>query len=220
MGDRFTLLDEPYYRALCLVSEVLQRAGLDFCLVGGGAAQAWIASLRTDSGARSLAEEPRLRSALRKTRDLDFATRVDPAEMLPVLNELAAETGRDAHVLGARAMRLGPVAVSLTLGPEDLSGMSELYDDFLESRAPIRLRREARVDELPTIGLPELLATKLTRRGDKAKDILDVTQLLAALHDAWQTADLERLRRLVAQRPDALQLLAEIEQAIEEGEAT
>ncbi len=139
--------------------------------------------------------------------------------MLATFNALAASTGRGIHVLGPRALRLGPVAVSLTLGPEDLTDMSELYEPFLESRTPVRLRRGARVDEVPTIGLEELLATKLTRRGDKAKDILDVTQVLAALSDAGRRTDLEAVRRLVADRPEALRLLEEIVQVVQEGES-
>ena len=75
--------------------------------------------------------------------------------------------------------------------------MSDRYDDFLASRTPVRLRRGASADEIPAIGVEALLATKLTRRGDKAKDLFDVTQLLAALADAGRSVDLEKVRRLV-----------------------
>jgi hypothetical protein len=44
---RFTLLDHVYFDALFRVTEVLAAEGLPFALVGGGAVQAWIASLRT-----------------------------------------------------------------------------------------------------------------------------------------------------------------------------
>ena len=138
MARRFTLLDDAYYEALVRVSEALTDAGLPFALVGGGAAQAWIANLRTGGGQRRFSDEPVLRSALRSTRDLDFSLPAQPFEALAVLNELAAATGAGAHVLGPRAMRLGPVALSFTLGPEDLSGMSEQYDELLESRSSLR----------------------------------------------------------------------------------
>ncbi len=154
-------------------------------------------------------------TALRKTRDLDFATRADAGTMLLVLNEVAASAGGPAHVLGPRSMRLGPVSVSCTIEPGDLSGMKELYDRLLDSRRSLRLRRGAQADEVPTIGLPELVATKLTRRGDKAKDILDVTQLLAALADTGRHLKIERVRELIGERPDALNLLDELARRVE-----
>lgn len=213
---RFTLLDEVYYDALRQVTGALEREGLPFCLVGGGAAQAWIASLRTEGGARRLAEERVLETALRKTRDLDFATRADLARMTALLNSLAASTGAGAHVVGPRALRLGPVSVSLTLGPGDLSGMADLYDRFLASRTVLRLRRGNTVDEVPTIGIEALVATKLTRRGDKAKDILDVVELLAAARDAGRHVDLTAMRGFVGDRPEALSLLEEAERRTRE----
>jgi len=132
--------------------------------------------------------------------------------MLVMLDALAAAHGPGAHVLGPRALRLGPVSVAFTLGPADLAGMSDRYDDFLASRTPVRLRRGASADEIPAIGVEALLATKLTRRGDKAKDLFDVTQLLAALADAGRSVDLEKVRRLVAGDAQALALLEEIAQ--------
>lgn len=212
VAKRFTLLDDAYYEALLRVTTALELSELPFCLVGGGAVQAWIACLRTGNGERRLSEEPVLSASLRGTRDLDFATRTDGAAMLVLLNELAAGAGAGpgAHVLGARSLRLGRIAVSFTLEPDDLSGMSSLYDVFIDSRRPLRLRRGTRPDEVPTIGLEELLVTKLTRRGDKAKDILDLTQLLAALRDAQRSVDFARVRDLVGNRPDALALLDEL----------
>jgi hypothetical protein len=207
---RFTLLDDVYYEALRGVAEVLERREACYCLVGGGAAQAWIASLRTGDGARRIGEEPALPAALRKTRDLDFSTRMAPSEALGVLNGLAATHGPGAHVLGPRALRLGPVSVSLTLEPADLSGMEGLYDAFLESRATLRLRRGTEVEELQAIGLEELLATKLTRRGDKAKDLIDVANLMAAASEAGRAVDLNAVRRMVQGRPEAIALLDEI----------
>ena len=218
MAQRFTLLDETYYDALCRVVDALEREGIPFCLVGGGAAQAWIASLRTGEGTRRLSDEPTLAGALRKTRDLDFSTRVGEAEMLVILNGLAALHGEGAHVLGPRALRLGGVSLSFTLEPADLSGMAILYDVFLASRTTLRLRRSRKVDEVPTIGLEALLATKLTRRGDKAKDVLDLTELLASARDAHRAVDLAMVRRLVEGQPEALSLPEEIAERIEEDE--
>ncbi|HEY3355298.1 MAG TPA: hypothetical protein VGQ83_18765 [Polyangia bacterium] len=216
VGRRFTLLDDPFYRALQRVCQALADEGLPFCLVGGGAAQAWIASLRTGAGQRRLDEEPVLAGALRQTTDLDFATRADDARMVAVLNGLAAAHGSGAHVLGPRALRLGPVSIALTLSPADLSGMHEQYDRFLESRTDVRLRRGSLVDVFPTIGLEALLATKLTRRGNMAKDILDVGELLAAAREAGRSVDLAQVRPLVAGRPGALDLLDQIATRLED----
>jgi len=216
VAGRFTLLDGAYYEALRVAVAALGDRGLPFCLVGGGASQAWIASLRTGEGKRRLSDEPVLRTALRPTQDLDFSTRADPADMLSVLNTLAAERGSGSHVLGPRSLRLGPVSVSFTLGPEDLSGMEAAYDAFLDSRTSLRIRRGRDVLEVPAIALEELLATKLTRRGDKAKDILDVTQLLAAVRVAERTVDLGAVRDLVRQHPDALALLDEFARRLAE----
>ncbi len=210
MARRFTLLDDAYYEALRVVVASLTGWHRPFCLVGGGASQAWIASLRTGDGERRLTDEPVLRTTLRRTQDLDFSTRADPADMLRVLNTLAAERGPGTHVLGPRSIRLGPVAVSFTLGPEDLSGMEAVYDAFLDSRTPVRLRRGRDVLEVPAISLEELLATKLTRRGRQAKDILDVTQILAAVSAARRTVDVGTVRRLVRGDAAALGLLDEI----------
>ena len=58
--------------------------------------------------------------------------------------------------------------------------------------------------------------TKLTRRGDKAKDVLDVTQLLAAVRDAGGGLELGEVRRLLAGRAEALSLLDDIDRALEE----
>jgi hypothetical protein len=207
VAEAFSLLDEVYYDALRRVTEVLEREGVPFCLVGGGASQAWIASLRTAGGRQRLSDEPLLTRALRRTRDLDFATRAEPARMLRVLNHLAASPGEGAHVLGPRAIRLGPVSVSFTLSPGDL-----------DSRTPLSLRRGPESDEVPTIGLEELLATKLTRRGDKAKNIVDVTQLLAASRDAGRIIVVATVHRLVGGRPDARALLAGLEQELSEEE--
>ena len=101
----------------------------------------------------------------------------------------------------------------ISLGPEDLSGMHQQYDVFLDSRMPLRLRRTSAVDEVPTIGLEALLVTKLTRRGDKAKDILDVAQILAAARDTGHSIDLEAVRRMLAGNPEAIPLLDEIQQS-------
>lgn len=206
---RFTLLDDVYYEALLAVADALAREGLPFCLVGGGASQAWIAALRTGQGARRLDDEPLLGTALRKTRDLDFATRAAPDEMLRILNVLAS-AGAGGHVLGPRTLRLGPVSVSLTLGPAELSGMEALYDSFLASRTALRLRRGSGTDEVPAIGLEGLLVTKLTRRGDKAKDLFDLAQILTAARDVGRWPDLEAVRATLAGRSEALALLAEI----------
>lgn len=208
---RFNLLDGAYYAALLRASEAFEEHEIPFCLVGGGAAQAWIASLRTGAGERKLSDEPVLATALRKTRDLDFATRTDAATMLRVLNDLAAEARGPAHVLGPRSLRLGQVSISVTLEPNDLSGMAGLYDVFLSSARPLTLRRGASLDEVPTIGLAELIATKLTRRGDKAKDLLDVGQLMAALTEAGKALDFARVRELVGADLEALVLLDELE---------
>ena len=123
---RFTLLDDPYFSALRRVVAAFHEAGIPFCLVGGGAVQAWIATLRTREGGISLSEEPVLVTALRKTRDLDFATRSDEATALELLNQIAAD-GPGTHVSGPRSARLGPVSVALTLHPDDLSGMTESW---------------------------------------------------------------------------------------------
>ena len=218
MVQRFTLLDDAYYDALRRVVEALEHEGLPYCLVGGGAAQAWIASLRTGAGARRLSDEPTLSGSLRKTRDLDFSTRVGEPEMLAILNRLAALHGDRAHVMGPRVLRLGGVSLSFTLEPADLSGMASLYDVFLASRTMVRLRRGRVVDEVPTIGLEALLATKLTRRGDKAKDVLDVTELLASARDADRAVDLDVVRGLVQGQTEAITLLDEIAERIQEEE--
>lgn len=210
VSRRFTLLDGAYYDALLLVSAALDDRGLAACLVGGGAAQAWISNLRTSGGELRLSEAPVLQTALRKTRDLDFATRTDSSTMLELLNGLARAWGTGAHVLGPRTLRLGGVSVSFTIEPDDLSGMAALYDAFLASRLELRLRRGAQADGVPTIGLEELLVTKLTRRGDRAKDVLDLVQIFAALRDAGRGADLGKVRSMVSERPDAVGLLDEI----------
>jgi hypothetical protein len=211
VAARFTLLDSEYFEALCSVCSALEREGLPFCLVGGAASQAWVASLRTGDGARRLSDEPVLHAALRRTRDLDFSTRAPPQTMLRVLNELAATSGTNADVLGPRALRLGHVSVAFTVDPSDLAGMEGMYEGFLRRRASVRLRRGSRVEEIPVIAFEDLLVTKLTRRGDKAKDIADVTQLLAAARDAGRSIDIDAIRRLLEERPEALELLREIE---------
>jgi hypothetical protein len=208
---RITLLDEPYYSAMLRVRDAFVDEELPLCLVGGGAVQVWVASLRTGEGARrtQLSEEPVLRTALRKTRDLDFATRTDAATMLRVLNEIASHSG-EAHVLGPRALRLGPVSLAFTIEPGDLSGMSEFYDVFLESVHELRLRRGPQVDEVPTIGLEQLIATKLKRRGDKAKDLIDVGELLASLSEAGRHLAIEDVRGLLRGGTEAIALLEEL----------
>jgi hypothetical protein len=214
MAQRFTLLDDQYFHTLEVVAAALEAEGLPFCLVGGGAAQAWIASLRTDDGARGLSDEPVLSSALRKTRDLDFSTRAQPDRVLRLANELVATQAGGGQVLGPRALRLGQVSVAFTLEPSDLSGMETMYDEFLDRRTLLRLRRGSRLAEIPVIALEDLLVTKLTRRGDKAKDIADVTQLLAAATGVGRTIDLAAVRRMLANRPEAQELLVEIERML------
>ena len=180
-----------------------------------GAAQAWIASLRTGDGARRLSDEPVLSSALRKTRDLDFSTRARDEQVLRLANELVALHG-GGRVLGPRALSLGQVSVAFTLEPADLSGMESMYDAFLDRRTLVRLRRGSKLLEIPVITLEDLLVTKLTRRGDKAKDIADVTQLLAAATAGGRTIDLGAVRRMLTDRPEAQDLLAEIERTLVE----
>jgi hypothetical protein len=89
--------------------------------------------------------------------------------LLAVLNGLASDVGAGAHVLGPRALRLGPVSIALTAGPDDLSGMSDVYDALLASRTALAMRRGAALEEIPTIGLAALVATKLTRKGDRPR---------------------------------------------------
>jgi hypothetical protein len=136
--------------------------------------------------------------------------------MLALLNGLAAAVGREVHVLGPRALRVGAVSVALTLGPEDLSGMSDRYDAFLQSRTRLLLRRGATPDEVPAIGIEALLATKLTRRGDKAKDLVDVTRILDAARVAGRPLDRRRVGELVGRDAEALALLGEIEARVPE----
>lgn len=210
MPRRFTLLDDVYYDALCTIVAALQEAKLPFCLVGGGANQAWVASLRTSGGERRIADEPILDAALRQTKDLDFSTRTDPATMVAILNRIVSTMGRGAHALGPRTLRLGPVAVAFTIGPDDLSGMVDLYDRFLSSRTVLRLRRGNSPDEIPAIGLEELLVTKLTRRGDKAKDMVDVVALLAAAGDAGHAVEIDAVRAMLGNNAEALGTLDDI----------
>ena len=119
-------------------------------------------------------------------------------------------------MLGPRAMRLGPVSISLTLGPLDLSGMSDLYDTFLEQRRTIGLRAGNTVARVPTIDLAHLLVTKVTRRGDKAKDLLDVNEILGALRDAGQQVDLANVRLLVQGDAEARALIDQMDAALSE----
>lgn len=214
---RFTLLDTAYFDALVDVVVAFERAELPLALVGGGASQAWIASLRTEGGARRLSDEASLRSALRRTRDLDFATRTDEPRALTILNDLAHGARGSAHVLGPRALRLGDVSIALTIQPSDLSGMAALYDVFLDGRSTIRLRAGAVTTAVPVVSLPHLFVTKLTRRGDKAKDLLDVTELWAAAESAGAAVDVSAVRRMLQDRPDALALLDELEQDRRDG---
>jgi hypothetical protein len=67
--------------------------------------------------------------------------------------------------------------------------------------------------DVPVIAMSHLLVTKLTRRGDKSKDLLDVYELLQAARVEGVAPDLTTVRTLVAHRPDALALLDEIERA-------
>lgn len=188
---RFTLLDDAYYDAILRVTQALAEHEVRACLVGGGASQLWIASLVSGAGERRVANEPALAVMLRATRDADFSLRCDAAQALALLNELASEHrgGGAAHVLGPRAMRLGPVQVSLTLGPEDLTGMADRYDWFLDSQETVRVRRGREPDAVPVIGLEALIATKLTRRGDKSKDLVDAGNLVAAARRAGRPVD-------------------------------
>ncbi len=188
---RFTLLDDAYYDAILRVTEALAEHGVRACLVGGGASQVWIASLLSGAGERRVASEPALAVMLRATRDADFSLRCAPEQSVLLLNELASEFRGPgaAHVLGPRAMRLGPVQVSLTLGPEDLTGRADRYDRLLDSRQTVRVRRGREPDAVPVIGLEALIATKLTRRGDKSKDLVDVGNLLAAAGRAGRPVD-------------------------------
>ncbi|MBI2378630.1 MAG: hypothetical protein HYV07_31830 [Deltaproteobacteria bacterium] len=214
MARRFTLLDEPYFDALVRVVEAFQTAGLPIQLVGGGAVQVWVAALRTGFGQARLSDAAILKGALRSTRDLDFATRSDAAETLVVLNRLALVLGPGTHVLGARSLRLGQVTVSLSLGPEDLSGMAAHYDDFLQRRQTVGLRRSIRADLIPVIGLADLVATKLTRRGDKAKDLVDLEQLASAMRSADVRLDRDAVERLLGDDSEAKGLLDELDREI------
>lgn len=212
---RFTLLDDPYFSALKRVASAFDEAGIPFCLVGGGAVQAWIATLRTNEGAISLSEEPMLETALRKTRDLDFTTRSDEGTAIKLLNRIAADAP-GTHVSGPRSARLGPVSVALTLHPDDLSGMAALYDRFLDSRTTVRLKQSGKIDEFPAIALEELVVTKITRRGDKTKDLVDIAQLAEALKASARSLDFSAIRSMLTGRSEALAILEDLERQWEE----
>lgn len=212
---RFTLLDDPYFSALRRVAAAFGEAGIPFCLVGGGAVQAWIATLRTKEGSVRLSEEPVLETALRKTQDLDFATRSDEGAAIKLLNRIAADAP-GTHVSGPRSARLGPVSVALTLHPDDLSGMAHLYDRFLDSRTTVRLKQGGEVDEFPAIALDELVVTKITRRGDKTKDLVDMAQLTEALKASGRSLDFTAIRSMLTGRTEALAILDDLERQWEE----
>lgn len=88
--------------------------------------------------------------------------------------------------------------------------MADRYDLFLDSREIVRVRSGRSADVIPVIGLDALLATELSRRGDKAKDLVDVGNLLAAARSAERSVDESAVRRYLGGDPGALQVWADI----------
>ena len=83
-------------------------------------------------------------------------------------------------------------------------------------RRTIGLRAGNTVARVPTIDLAHLLVTKVTWRGDKAKDLLDVNEILGALRDAGQQVDLANVRLLVQGDAEARALIDQMDAALSE----
>ena len=184
-----------------------ERAGLDYCIVGGAAAQIWNASLLTGNGKVSLDRQPELAFRLRTTRDIDVSTESDPSDMLQILNGWASLGKAPISVLSPRAIKLREILINITLEPADVTGFVERYHQILANSSPLQLRKGNRLLSVRVEALEDLMATKLTRKGNQAKDLVDLDNLLTSLREARRTADLASLRSWLREDSGALALL-------------
>lgn len=198
-GGKFNLLDQPYWDALADVSEGLRTQGIDYAVVGGAAAQIWIAVLQTRRGLDSVTDAPDLQFLLRETRDIDLSTRAPSGDLLAALNRVAATSRPPVDVLSVRALRMRGVFVNLTLEPSDVSGFQDKYDKILERAVEVRLRRQNQVLHLRVESLEDLFGTKLTRKSNQAKDLLDLDRLGACLLDSGQKVSLAIVQEFLGQ---------------------
>lgn len=209
-GGKFNLLDPAYWEALCDAVEGLERAGIDCVVVGGSAVQVWMAVLYTSSGELSITDVSELEYMLRSTRDVDLSARAKPEEALSAWNRLAATARPPAEVLSPRAARLRKISLNLTLEPQDVTGFAELYDVILERATRVQLRRQNRWLYLKVASLEDLFGTKLTRKGNQAKDLVDLDNLCASLSSAGQKVQLAPVREYLDEQGLAL-LNAQVE---------
>lgn len=182
--EKFNILHGVFWEALRDVVDAFERQGVPYAVVGGTAAQVWIAAMLTREGDLSVDEPVEVALRLRTTRDVDLSTRSTAAEVLEVLNVLAATSRPPVTVLSPRAARLREVLVNLTLEPSDVSGFSEHYDGMLSRAVTLRIRRGTEVLEPRVVALADLLATKLSRKSIQAKDLLDVDAICATLQES------------------------------------
>lgn len=201
-GAKFNLLNPAYWEALVDVVDLLESQEIPYAVVGGAAAQIWICSLLSGNGLSSIDGSADIPLRLRTTRDVDLSTRAEAAHVLEALNRLAATARPPITVLSPRAARVRQVLVNLTLEPMDVSGFSMHYDAFLERAQRITLRRGAEHLTARVISLPDLLATKLSRRGNQAKDLLDVDALCLSLLEARQTVPARNVRAILETATD------------------
>ncbi|MEW6283914.1 MAG: hypothetical protein AB1758_35200 [Candidatus Eremiobacterota bacterium] len=203
--EKFNLLHPLFWEALEDAVTSLDRGGLDYAVVGGAAAQIWIAHLLTGGGERPLESEPELPLRLRSTRDIDVSTLSTPDRVLAILNELAATSHPPVEILSARAARVRGVHLNLTLEPGDVTGFSAHYERILDQAEKLTVRRGTRSLAVRVESLADLVGTKLTRKGSQqAKDLLDLDALCLSLSERGRTVSVARVN---AYLDDAARLL-------------
>lgn len=191
----YTIKDPFYFEAIRAISEVIDRNGIPYAIVGGTAYQIKMASIIGGN-----IGDGNLDLVLRNTGDIDLTTDSDLGTMVRVFNEMVISNphlcinntpGKTVEVKKGR----NNVYMHYQTEASDLKGLTDHYLRIIETAERVRISlRNGTID----VSIPKfeyLLASKLTRLAPK--DQVDVYNLLNIAYKKDCQPDLEEVRQIL-----------------------
>lgn len=194
---RLRIVDPACLEVLRALRDAFQEEGLPFAIAGGMGVQALLAAAGLDH-------------LLRATGDVDVVVKGEDARVVRTLNRLAAAHGELAVVQNpaAKNARVGPLNVDWINEPDRLRGMEQAWAASIEHARRVQVRQL----DLPVQQPEVLVAAKLTGQKVRYQDDLDIMGVL----QSGVKLDENRLRELVAARPERFQVFEAIRQRLAE----
>lgn len=203
--SNYTLRDKSYFNLLGELSSELERAGVEYALVGGAGIQARVSEKLSKVRGTDISSLEEL-DLLRKTKDIDITSRADDIKFASFFNNwqlinpnisLEEMYGKKKNIQFKTAPYSVDIMLNYQTDPSDLKGLGEkFYYECIDTAEPLELWHGNK-DIGVRVAKPEyLIASKLTRSAEK--DIYDISLMLKIFDkDSSNRIDFNKIRNIL-----------------------